>query len=139
MKADKQRKILLVEDEILVAIFVKSKLEEFGYEVEIAVSGEKAVKSVYAGCSVDLMIMDINLGKGLDGLQAAEVIHKMNAVPVLFYTNLEFEDIEKRLGTFGFCRYINKKSGIIRLESAVKEVIDGLEAKNLSNEEITRI
>jgi len=65
--------ILIVEDEILIAEYIKRCLEKVGYSVPaVASSGEEAIKS-YRDFS-KLVIMDIGLKGDMDGVQAAETI-----------------------------------------------------------------
>ena len=66
-----QKKILLVEDEIIIAMTSQLSLKKFGYEVIAAHSGEKAVETFTNDDSIDLVLMDIDLGKGIDGTEAA--------------------------------------------------------------------
>jgi PAS domain S-box-containing protein len=79
-------KILVVEDEIIVAMEIKSRLESFGYSVPAVVStGEDAIKK--AGESgADLVLMDIMLKGDMDGIEAARQICANNNIPVVFLT-----------------------------------------------------
>ena len=56
------KKILLVEDEALVAMGTKMILEKHGFEVVIAHKGEKAVSRVNSDPEISLILMDIDLG-----------------------------------------------------------------------------
>jgi CheY-like chemotaxis protein len=53
---------LLVEDEALIAMHEKLVLERFGYDVVLALSGEKAIAVFNADPTIDLVLMDIDLG-----------------------------------------------------------------------------
>ena len=70
------KKILLVEDEILIAEYEKIELEEYGYSVFLCLNGEDAVETVFSGQhTFDLILMDIDFGKNRkDGIQTAEEI-----------------------------------------------------------------
>lgn len=72
----KPKTLLLVEDEHLVAVCEKLELENRGYNVVTVPTGEKAIDAVakQGGDPFDLILMDIDLGEGLDGTQAAEAI-----------------------------------------------------------------
>lgn len=89
--------ILLVEDEALIAMVEKQQLEKEGYRVLYAPSGEKAVEIVCTNSMpVDLILMDINLGSGMDGTQAARKIIGMHDIPVIFLSShTEKETVEK--------------------------------------------
>ncbi len=79
-------KILIVEDQFLVANDIKDNLENLGYEISaIATSGEKAVKKAGEG-KTDLVLMDIVLRGEMDGIEAAEIIRSRFDLPVIFLT-----------------------------------------------------
>ena len=73
--------ILLVEDEAIIALLHKKKLNKYGFDVVTADTGEKAVEIVRSDAPVDLILMDINLGDGIDGTEAAEIILKIRNIP----------------------------------------------------------
>ncbi|MCE8422569.1 MAG: PAS domain S-box protein [Candidatus Methanoperedens sp.] len=79
-------KILVVEDEAIVALDIKNRLEHLGYTIPaIASSGEEAIKKADETCP-DLILMDIMLGEGMDGIEAAGHIHKRIDIPIIFLT-----------------------------------------------------
>lgn len=81
-----QIKILVVEDEALVAEAIKRKLQKMGYSVPgTASSGEEAIKLVEE-IDPDLVLMDIVLQDKMDGIEAAGYIHTLFNVPVVFLT-----------------------------------------------------
>lgn len=77
---------MVVEDEGIVALDIRSKLEGKGYEVPAVFStGEEAVAG--AGEFLpDLVLMDIQLAGEMDGTQAAEQIHARYNIPVVYLT-----------------------------------------------------
>ena len=79
-------KILIVEDESIIALYIKRSLLEAGYGVvAIAVSGEEAVESA-AIYQPDLILMDIRLRGSIDGIEAARQIGEQSNVPIVFLT-----------------------------------------------------
>jgi CheY-like chemotaxis protein len=79
-------KILVVEDESIIAMDVEMSLRNLGYEVTATVpSGEKAIRKVEQD-KPDLVLMDIVLNGEMDGIQAAEQIRSRFRVPVVFLT-----------------------------------------------------
>lgn len=79
-------KILIVEDEILVGMMLRKKIEKYGYVVdEIATSGEEALEMVATG-KPDLLLMDVSLPGSLDGVETAVKIKEERDVPVIFFT-----------------------------------------------------
>jgi CheY-like chemotaxis protein len=80
-------KILLVEDEALIAMSEAKMLEKHGYEVVSVYNGEKAIEAVDADPAISLILMDIDLGKGMDGTVAAEEILNKKDIPVVFLSS----------------------------------------------------
>jgi len=113
--------ILLVEDEALIAVMEKETLKRHGFNVILASSGEKAVNIAQTTPDVDLILMDINLGKGkMDGTEAADIILKENDIPILFlssYTQPEVVEKTERITSYG---YVVKDSGETVLIASIK-------------------
>jgi|GEM_PF-354643 len=79
-------RILIVEDEGIIAQDIQSTLEKLGYEVPaIAVVGEEAIEKA-AELQPDLVLMDIVLSGGMDGVEAATHIRERLHIPVIFLT-----------------------------------------------------
>jgi PAS domain S-box-containing protein len=123
-------RILLVEDESIIGLDESRILTGAGYKIELAVSGEAAVR--YAlGSRFDLVLMDINLGAGIDGGEAATRIHEGGGPPVVFLSSHSEETaIAKTKGSGGY-GYIVKGSGDRILIASVQMAL-GL-AKALRN------
>lgn len=81
-------RVLVVEDELLVAADLQEALERLGYEVPVAVrSGELALQ-VLDTAAPDVVLLDINLRGTLDGVETAAAIRARRAVPIVFLTGL---------------------------------------------------
>lgn len=81
-----ETRILIVEDEDIVAGEIQSVLTHLGYPMaERVVSGEEALAAVETNLP-DLVLMDITLQGGMDGIQAAELIHERFDLPVVYLT-----------------------------------------------------
>jgi len=79
-------KILITEDEFIVALDLQSRLQHLGYEVVgIASSGDDAILQVQDK-HPDLVLMDIMLYGGMDGIDASKHIRDQFDVPVIFLT-----------------------------------------------------
>lgn len=78
--------ILVVEDERITAKSIAKQLNGLGYEVTgLASTGEEAIM-LSTENKPDLILMDIHLGSGMDGVEAAEVIRDRFRIPVVFLT-----------------------------------------------------
>lgn len=115
----RKRRILIVEDEPIVALTEKKVLTNHGYEVLIASEPEAALEAV-DGNTFNLILMDIDLGVGrMDGTQLAEIILKDNEIPIVFCTShTEKETVDKVRGITRY-GYIVKNSGEFVLTETV--------------------
>jgi len=100
-----QTRILVVEDESIVALDIQDRLESLGYEVPATVaSGEKAIEQAGA-LRPDLVLMDIHLQGQMDGVEAADQIRRRFRIPVIYLTaNADHPTVERAKVTepFGY-------------------------------------
>ena len=79
-------KILIVEDEVIVAMEMKQQLENIGYEVVgIASTGQEAI-DISLEKTPDVILMDIMLKGEMDGIEAAEKIRKFQDNHIIYTT-----------------------------------------------------
>jgi CheY-like chemotaxis protein len=79
-------RILIVEDEKILAADLENKLRGLGYTVEnIATSGEEAVRLAQEH-SPSLVLMDLRLSGTMDGLEAARLIQEKTRIPIVYLT-----------------------------------------------------
>ena len=79
-------RILVVEDQNIIAMDLQSRLHELGYAAPLAVSsGEEAIQASHAHLP-DLILMDIRLKGGIDGIQAAATIRSELDLPIIYLT-----------------------------------------------------
>ncbi len=98
-------KILIVEDENIIALDIKKNIEMLGYEVlEVFDNGIKVLKYLETNVP-DLVLMDVFIKGELDGIETAEKILKHYDIPVVFITSASNEEnIEraKQVSPFGY-------------------------------------
>jgi PAS domain S-box-containing protein len=130
MGEPRRKIILIVEDETIIAMNERRILEKYGYEVMTASSGETALEAIQAEDSgIDLVLMDINLGKGIDGTEAAIRILAERDLPLIFLSShTEREIVEKTEGITSY-GYIVKNSGETVLIASVKMAFRLYEAR----------
>jgi PAS domain S-box-containing protein len=79
-------RILIVEDEDIIAMDLENKLKGMGYDVAaLASSGQQAVREA-AALQPDLVLMDIRLKGAMDGITAAHQIRGLYDIPVIYLT-----------------------------------------------------
>jgi len=116
-----QKTILLVEDQEFVALMEKEQLEEKGYTVIHAVSGEEAVEAALEPDSaIDIILMDIDLGPGIDGTEAATRILEQRDIPIIFLSSHTDPAIVKKTEKITSYGYVVKSSGIFVLDASIK-------------------
>jgi len=124
-----RKKILLVEDEALIALSEQNRLERHGFSVITASSGEKALSAVGKEPGFDLILMDINLGNGMDGTEAASRILEKIDVPLIFLSShTERDVVEKTQGITSY-GYIVKNSGETVLLASIDMAFKLFEAR----------
>jgi len=85
-------KILIVEDEPAIAVDIAINLEGLGYDiVEVVHSAEEGQK-VIAEQKVDLVMLDINLGGGMSGIDLARILDREYGIPFIFLTSYSDDD-----------------------------------------------
>ncbi|HOW81918.1 MAG TPA: PAS domain S-box protein [Spirochaetota bacterium] len=122
------KKILLVEDETVTSTAETKIIAGFGYEVIPAFSGEDAVKISLEDDEIRLVLMDINLGEGIDGTEAARRIMAARNLPIVFLTShseKEYVDRVREITRYG---YIIKNSGNFVLQSSIEMAFELFDA-----------
>jgi CheY-like chemotaxis protein len=114
-------RILIVEDEMIVAEDIKSTLESLGYSVMgICSTGEDATRTAMEK-RPDLILMDVKLNGRMTGIEAAEKIAHLN-IPIIFLTAYANEAVlgETNSSRFG---YIVKPFEEKNLDNTIKAVL----------------
>lgn len=89
-------RILVVEDEKIIALDLRRRLEKFGYEVVgTAGTAEEAVNAA-SETAPDLVLMDVMLTGSEDGIDAAAAIRRENPIPIVFLTAYADEETLER-------------------------------------------
>lgn len=79
-------KVLIVEDEAIVALDIKKTVLKLGFKVTNCVTNyNDALSSVKTNCP-DIILMDINLKNSKDGIQTAKAIQKIRNIPIIYLT-----------------------------------------------------
>lgn len=114
-------KILIVEDDALVAYDLKQSLEESGYQVIDTVSTFDEVKSAVVEKIPDVVIMDINLrSQKFDGIMIAQYLLEAYGIHVIFLTAYHNDKIIQRAAPLNPHGYLLKPFDEKSLETVVK-------------------
>lgn len=79
-------KVIIVEDERMIAEDIKNSLISMGYKVIAIYSNGEDVLSQLSGCDVDVILLDIMLEGELTGIDTARLINKKHDIPIIFLT-----------------------------------------------------
>ena len=116
-------KILIVENERIVADDIKQRLEDLGYEViGISGNGNDALKKT-GEIKPDLILMDIILTGEVDGIETAQQISELYSVPFIYLTAYYDDEILKRASLTQPAGYITKPFDSVGLHAAIQMAI----------------
>lgn len=111
-------RVLIVEDEPLIASGIKCCLDELEYEVAgILESGKEAISFVQSQ-RVDLILMDINLPE-MDGITAMEQICERQSIPFIFITGYSDSEFIRRARSQNTYGYLIKPVDVSDLKAAI--------------------
>ena len=79
------KKVLIVEDETLVALSIKKNLISLGYEVVGVASSSVKAHAIINENMPDIVLMDIKIKGDLDGVETSEEIKRLYDIPVVFF------------------------------------------------------
>jgi CheY-like chemotaxis protein len=118
----KKIKILIAEDEVIIAQCLKMELESHGYEVcSFVATGEEAIVEAHEK-KPDIILMDINLSGKMDGIDAAREIIVHMDISLIFMTGYTESNLFNRAKKVNPVAYLEKPVGI----DTLKPVIDSI-------------
>lgn len=116
-------RILVVEDEKIVALDITKNLMDMGHDVpEAVVSGSECIECV-SKCVPDLVLMDIRIKGDLDGIATTEILHNRFDVPVIYLTAHADEKTLSRAKLTAPFGYLLKPYKIAELKTTVEIVL----------------
>ena len=117
-------RILIVEDDQIIAADLRLKVQALGHEViGIAISGEEAI-GLAGQLKPDLALMDIQLGTAMNGANAARIIQQRTGASIVFITafpSAAFHD--ESVGMLEEGIYLGKPFSRIQLEATVDRAL----------------
>jgi len=90
------KKILIVEDELLIGLMLAENVREMGWLVTTVVTnGQAAVRAIRSD-PPDAILMDISLDGVMDGIETARIIKAKQDIPILFFTGYQDQQLLDR-------------------------------------------
>jgi CheY-like chemotaxis protein len=122
-------KIMIVEDEVIIAMDLAEDLETLGYKVvEVVSSGEKAIEKV-SEIQPDLILMDIMLKGDIDGITAAGEIAKKFDIPIVYLTAHTDKNTMLRAKSIKHCGYIIKPFDRQNLQNTIETALQNCQSR----------
>ena len=112
------KRILYVEDNLLMQSLLQEALKK--HDIDVAATAEEALEMIEETC-YDILLVDINLGAGMSGIEFAKIVRQNKALNEVFMcavTASSKKELDPHIGAHGFNTYISKPfniSEIIRL------------------------
>jgi CheY-like chemotaxis protein len=114
------KKILVVEDETLIAMDISMQLRELGYQaVGHATSGEQAIEMA-GRLHPDLILMDIHLASAMNGVTASRAIQSQFGVPSILLSAFTDNDSMSQIALAKSAGYLPKPFENYQLHAAIK-------------------
>lgn len=115
-------KILVVDDEVLIAEFLKDELKALGYNnIALAHNHTQCMKQIEEFCP-ELVLLDIRMKNEREGIEIAKEINEKYRIPFIFITAHSDKDIVKHALTMKPAGYITKPIKQIDVYAAVRLV-----------------
>jgi two-component system cell cycle sensor histidine kinase/response regulator CckA len=117
-----KRKILIVEDEAILALDLKAQLETMGYNVVgTATSGETALEEADRR-KPDLVLMDVKINGAIDGVETTRILKTRMDIPILYCTAYSDKELLKRVKItkpYGYLiKPVNRRELAVNIEMA---------------------
>lgn len=128
-------RILIVEDDMIIAANISLQLSKLGYEVTgIESRGEDAVNHAIEN-HPDIILMDIQLKRGMTGIDAAKKIQEKTAIPLIYLTaNSDEASFQKAKETKPYA-FISKPFNKLNLERTIELVAEKIKEEKIETED----
>lgn len=121
------KRILIVEDESIVALEIESFLKHLGYIVVDMVSNALECLIIIKKEKVDLILMDVYIDGEMDGIECAENIKSMQSIPLIYISAFSDDETLERAINTGPSAYLVKPFNRKELQVAIKIALNHIE------------
>ncbi|HLY65192.1 MAG TPA: response regulator [Chloroflexota bacterium] len=120
MTVESRLRILVVDDESLIAMALNDQLEYLGHEVVATASTASEALVLAELHQPDMVLMDVYLGGGMDGLEAAARINATRPTPIVILTGFPDKALIERGQACGVVAHLVKPIDMQDLQEAVE-------------------
>jgi len=117
------KRILVVEDELLIGLELVQNLRKHGYEASDPINSADLIFKAVEEFKPDLIIMDIKLQSYNDGIDAAMRIHAFSPTPIIFLTAYSNPETRSRADRVKPVAFLNKPVSIERLVQLIEQTL----------------
>src|ERR1700721_1949033 len=114
------RRVLIVEDDALICMDTADALEQQGYVVHTALSGEVALRGLRDGLGIDILFTDINLSGAMDGAALASAARELLPELIVVYTSGTVEAVARAVTGSAFVPKPYSPERVGRMLSAMR-------------------
>lgn len=119
-----KKKILITEDNVITGLATQTQLNRLGFDAIHVTSGEKAIEILLKDSAYNLVLMDIDLGSGMDGITTAEQILSSIDIPIIFLSSHTEEEYLKRIKEVTRYGFIPKNAHELVLQSSIEVALE---------------
>ncbi|QDH77909.1 response regulator transcription factor [Echinicola soli] len=129
------KKVLIIEDEMLIAKDLAFLLEDIGYEnIGIANNGDKALE-LFCDNHVDLVLCDININGDKDGIETVQAILQYKKTPIIYISAFSDNKTVQRAIATAPSSFLTKPYNERSVQIAIDLAFANFEQKGLQLEE----
>jgi two-component system, response regulator PdtaR len=115
------KKVLIVEDDLILNLLYESYMEKLGFETEGELVYGKTAIEMARKVGPDLILMDISLEGDMDGIEAMLEIRKFSSVPVVYITGNSDKAHQERAKATNYTDYLIKPIEFNELKACLKK------------------
>lgn len=117
----KRKKVLIVEDDMIISMVLERMILKLGYKVVgKVITGQKAIESTFE-LDPDLILMDIQLKDNIDGITAMQKVRTKSCVPVIYITGNSDQYNLSRAKETNFVDYLVKPIQMNHLKKSISK------------------
>jgi len=118
------KRIIIVEDEGIVAMDISKCLSSLGYEIAFtADTGEKILERIETE-PADLILMDVELKGAINGLETAKTLKEKYDIPIIFLTAFEDEGTLEKINKLSSDGYLVKPFEDDNLKNTIERILN---------------